>query len=96
MIVEYAEITDIAPLRDNGIIAGCALLLVAEKPNSPAFITGKTGTVFNVYTNPKYRRKGYAKKIMNQILADEVSGLAAAAAKARVPRPERKLGKILA
>ena len=39
---------------------------------SQAFITGKTGTVLNVYTKPQYRHKGYAKGIMNQILSDAV------------------------
>ena len=37
---------------------------------SPSFITGKTGTVLNVYTKPEYRKKGYAKKIMNMMLED--------------------------
>ena len=34
-------------VRENGRIASCALLLVVEKPMSPAFVTGKTGTVLN-------------------------------------------------
>lgn len=37
---------------------------------SPAFITGRTGTVLNVYTKPQYRQKGYAKGIMNKLLSD--------------------------
>lgn len=37
---------------------------------SPSFITGKTGTVLNVYTKPEYRKKGYAKKLMNMMLED--------------------------
>ena len=59
-------------IRDKEEIIACALLLVVEKPMSPAFITGKTGTVLNVYTNPAYRHKGYAKKIMNKLLSDAV------------------------
>ena len=39
---------------------------------SPAFITGRTGTVLNVYTKPQYRHKGYAKEIMNRLLSDAV------------------------
>lgn len=31
-------------------------LLVAQKPMSPAFITGRTGSVLNVYIKPQYRR----------------------------------------
>lgn len=57
-------------IRDKEEIAACAFLLVVEKPMSPAFITGKTGTVLNVYTNPAYRHRGYAKKIMEKLLSD--------------------------
>ncbi len=56
--------------RNEQEIAACALLLVVEKPMSPAFINGKTGTVLNVYTKPEYRHKGYAKKLMNMLLED--------------------------
>lgn len=59
-------------IREKEEIAVCAFLLVVEKPMSPAFITGRTGTVLNVYTKPQYRHKGYAKGIMNQILSDAV------------------------
>lgn len=59
-------------IRDKEKIAACAFLLVVEKPMSPAFITGKTGTVLNVFTNPAYRHKGYAKEIMNKLLSDAV------------------------
>ena len=51
-------------------ILACAFLLVVEKPMSPAFITGKTGTVLNVYTKPEYRKRGYAKQLMNALLED--------------------------
>lgn len=43
--------------RDSGEIVSCVFLLIVEKPMSPAFITGKTGTVLNVYTRPEYRKK---------------------------------------
>lgn len=56
--------------RDGVNIVSCALLLVVEKPCSPAFVTGKTGTVLNVYTKPEYRRKGHARKVMEMLLAD--------------------------
>ena len=46
----------------------CALLLVVEKPMSPSFLSGRTGTVFNVYTRPEYRRKGIAKRLMEMLL----------------------------
>jgi predicted acetyltransferase len=56
--------------RDEMDIVSCALLLIVEKPMSPLFITGKTGTVLNVYTKPEYRKKGYAKKLMTIMLED--------------------------
>lgn len=59
-------------IREKEEVAACAFLLVVEKPLSPAFITGKTGTVMNVYTKPEYRHKGYAKRIMQKILYDAV------------------------
>lgn len=56
--------------RDEEDIVSCAFLLIVEKPMSPSFITGKTGTVLNVYTKPEYRKKGYAKKLMTMMLED--------------------------
>ena len=57
-------------IRDGQTIVSCAFLLIVEKPMSPAFINGKTGIVLNVYTLPSARRKGYAKAIMNTLLAE--------------------------
>lgn len=56
--------------RTEEKIISCAFLLVVEKPMSPAFITGRTGTVLNVYTRPQYRHKGYAYRLMNMLLND--------------------------
>ena len=56
--------------RDDEDIVACAFLLIVEKPMSPSFITGKTGTVLNVYTKPEYRNKGYAKKLMTMMLEE--------------------------
>lgn len=56
--------------KEGEDIVSCALLLVVEKPVSPAFLTGKTGTVLNVYTKPDYRNRGYARKLMDMLLAD--------------------------
>lgn len=57
-------------IREENTIAACAFLLVIEKPMSPAFINGKTGTVLNVFTRESCRRKGYARKIMDKLIAD--------------------------
>ena len=56
--------------REQDTIVSCAFLLIVEKPMSPAFITGKTGTVLNVYTMPPHRRKGLASKLMTMMLED--------------------------
>lgn len=56
--------------REEDTIVSCAFLLIVEKPMSPSFITGRTGTVLNVYTKPEHRRKGYAKKLMTMMLED--------------------------
>ena len=56
--------------RNHEDIVSCAFLLIVEKPMSPSFITGKTGTVLNVYTKPEHRHKGYAKQLMTMMLED--------------------------
>ena len=58
--------------REEGRIVSCAFLLIIEKPMSPAFINGRTGTVLNVYTLPAYRHKGHAGKLIRELLADAV------------------------
>ena len=57
-------------IRDGQNIVSCAFLLIVEKPMSPAFINGRTGMVLNVYTCPSYRRKGCAKRIMEELLSE--------------------------
>ena len=56
--------------NDDREIVSCAFLLIVEKPASPAFISGKTGTILNVYTKPECRHKGYAKRLMEMMLED--------------------------
>ncbi|MBP3351488.1 MAG: GNAT family N-acetyltransferase [Lachnospiraceae bacterium] len=58
---------DVYVARKEDEIVSCAFLLMVEKPMSPAFITGKTGTVLNVYTKPEHRHKGYAKQLMTMM-----------------------------
>lgn len=54
----------------DGAIASCAFLVIAELPANPSFITGRIGTVYNVYTVPEYRRKGLARRVMQELLSD--------------------------
>lgn len=76
-------------IRDGQAIVSCAFLLMVEKPMSPAFINGKTGIVLNVYTCPYYRRRGYAKLIMETLLFEarkaEISVLELKATEAGYP-----------
>lgn len=57
-------------VRDGGRIVSCAFLIVVEKPMSPAFMSGRTGIVLNVYTRPDCRRRGYARRVMEALLTD--------------------------
>ena len=57
-------------IRERQAIISCAFLLTVEKPMSPSFINGKTGIVLNVYTCQPFRRRGYAKKIMEVLLEE--------------------------
>ena len=56
--------------REGDRIVACAMLLLVDKPMSPAFPNGKTGTVLNVYTRPAWRRRGCARGLMEMLLAD--------------------------
>lgn len=53
---------------DEGMIVSCAWLLLVTKPPSPRFPHGQTGTLFNVYTMPEHRRRGLARRVMEQLL----------------------------
>ncbi len=57
-------------IREEGTIVSCAFLLIVMKPMSPAFINGKTAAVLNVFTRPSCRRRGYAKTVMDALMAD--------------------------
>ena len=76
-------------IRDGQAIVSCAFLLIVEKPMSPAFINGRTGIVLNVYTCPRYRRRGYAKVIMEALLSEaketEISSIELKATEAGYP-----------
>ena len=56
--------------RNKGLIAGCCFLYISEKPSNPSFISGKTGTVLNVYTRPEYRKKGIARELMKMLITE--------------------------
>lgn len=52
----------------GGRTIGTVYLAISEKPANPAFITGRIGTIMNVYTVPEYRRQGIASEMMRIII----------------------------
>lgn len=49
-------------------MVGCALLILIEKPYSPVLKTGIVGEVMGVYTEPYYRNRGIATKLMSDMV----------------------------
>lgn len=56
--------------EEEGILVSTVLMVIVEKPANPHFITGKTGTLLNVYTRPEYRRQGLAGKLIGLAIED--------------------------
>ncbi len=56
--------------EDDGKAAGCVFLVLINKPASPLFVTGKTGTLMNVFTLPEYRRRGVAETLVRMAVED--------------------------
>ena len=54
----------------DGEITGSAFLTVCEKPANLAFMNGKTGTVLNVLTYPKFRRQGVATMVISALIEE--------------------------
>lgn len=54
----------------DGKVVSTAFLVITEKPANPSYITGKTGTLLNVFTYPEFRRKGFAFKIVQYIIEE--------------------------
>lgn len=54
--------------EDGEHMVSCALLILIEKPYSPVLKTGIVGEVMGVYTEPNYRNKGIATKLMSDMV----------------------------
>jgi len=52
----------------EGEIVSCGFLVIDERPASPAFPNGLTGTILNIYTYPEHQRKGYGQAVMEAII----------------------------
>ncbi|MEA5048834.1 MAG: GNAT family N-acetyltransferase [Eubacteriales bacterium] len=83
--------------EEDARIVSTVFLLITEKPANPNFPTGLTGTVLNVYTQPQYRKRGYATRLMELAIREaglqNLSYLELKATKAGLPL-YRKLGFI--
>ena len=66
--LDYDLLAFVAREQETGAIVSCAWLLLVIKPPSPRFPHGQTGTLFNVYTLPKHRRRGLARQVMLHLL----------------------------
>ena len=56
--------------EENGEIAAVAFLLITEMPANPHTITGRYGTMLNVYTKPPFRRRGIAETLLRQAIGE--------------------------
>lgn len=56
--------------EESGRIVSCAWLLLVLKPPSPRFPRGRTGVLFNVYTEPQSRRQGLARRVMGALIEE--------------------------
>lgn len=56
--------------EDDGKVVSTAFLVITEKPANTSFITGKTGTLLNVFTYKEFRRKGFALKVVQYIIEE--------------------------
>ncbi|MGN0665157.1 MAG: GNAT family N-acetyltransferase [Huintestinicola sp.] len=54
----------------DGKPAGCVFFVLINKPASPLFVTGKTGTLMNVFTLPEYRRMGIGEHLVKMAVED--------------------------
>lgn len=54
---------------EHNVIAG-AFLVVSERPANPAFISGKIGTILNVFTYPEHRRKRIAAVLLRRLIEE--------------------------
>jgi GNAT superfamily N-acetyltransferase len=54
---------------DGTGLAACAVGIIEERLGNPANLSGLTGYVFNVSTDPDSRRRGHARACMEALLA---------------------------
>lgn len=55
---------------EDGKPVSTVFLLIIERPANLNFITGKSGILLNVYTDPAYRKRGLASALLNMAMED--------------------------
>ncbi len=50
-----------------------AFLVIQEFPSSLSFLSGSKATLLNVFTYPRFRRKGYAEKVISKAIQEAKS-----------------------
>ncbi len=56
--------------EENEEIVSTVFMIVIERPANPNFLTGKIGTIFNVYTKKEFRKQGLAEKLLKMAIED--------------------------
>lgn len=51
-------------------VVSVAYLAIFEKPANPHMITGRTGTLLNVFTRKEYRRKGLSSQVISRLIEE--------------------------
>lgn len=58
---------------DEGKIVSSCILCIYQTLPTPSSLSGKNGLLLNVYTVIDYRRRGFAKKLLTQLIQDAKS-----------------------
>lgn len=69
--------------EEDGELAATAFFCISTMPANPTFMSGVKGTVLNVFTYPKFRKRGIAKAVMTEVIEEakrrKVSGISLSA-----------------
>jgi ribosomal protein S18 acetylase RimI-like enzyme len=56
--------------EDEGKAVSTAFMSIAERPPRPGSSSNRVGTIYSVYTDPEYRRRGIATKVLQLLLQE--------------------------
>ena len=56
--------------EDEGKAVSTAFMSIAERPPRPGSLSNRVGTIYSVYTDPEYRRRGIATKVLQLLLQE--------------------------